>query len=398
MKGKFIVIAAAMASNAAAFADDGKPKLPTINEIADRLDNVERYEAGASYSVLLPSASDEITYVIDLQSTKTHDDPLSACDYLIDWRLPTPSGQSSGFSAYADGSHYRYRDERLQEYHYDWDSIPFLTGRGGVQRNAQFVDILPQSIAAQLRTIATDSAYDYSMRPTSIDAKSAIAVDAIESRDGYTARELSYIFDSESFLPIKIDMENNPGAISEQTVTIEFSPAAVEAVTVIDEPALISRYPKIFERFRQSNFRVENLPGTMLPTFSLPTIDAKRYSRQKGDPFKAPTILVMIDPTVATATQTVEAVRSAVGKLPMTVDIIWAFTSNNIDLIEPVVGSALIGETPLMTARSLARDCGVSSFPTLIFVNRDSSIKDVALGFNKDLETVVIQKAALLER
>lgn len=370
-----------------------------LGELADRLDAIERYDGSARYGVLLPSAADDIVYDVKLHSIKTEGDELSPCDYLIEWTLPTPSGESSGFSAYASKNHFRYRDERLQEYHYDWDSIPFVTGRGGVQRNAQFAEILPQFLASQLRTIADDQAYSYTFAPDTVYGGQRVAlIDAVETRNGYTAREMQFVFDADTALPIKIELENNPGAISEQTVTIEFSNESADVVESFDEDALIDRYPDVFERYRQSNFRVENLPGTLMPTFSLPTTAGRRYTHHKGEKFVSPVIVAVLDPSVGSTEETVGALRSAVGSLPMNVDLIFAFVSNNADQIGETVSEAGVGETVLMTARSLARDCGVTSFPTLIFVDRDGMVKDTHLGFNKDLSNVVIQKAALIGR
>jgi hypothetical protein len=89
-------------------------------------------------------------------------------------------------------------------------------------------------------------------------------------------------------------------------------------------------------------------------------------------------------------------VRSAAARLPFALDVIWAFVDNNIDAIDSIVPSILPGEALLMTARSLARDCGVSAFPTLIFVGRDGIVSDTQLGFNSSLTQLIIEKATLL--
>lgn len=110
--------------------------------LAERLGQMRRHDASAVYSVLLPSAENAITYDINLQSEAVADS-LAPCSYLISWEVATPSGKSTGFTSYCAGDHFRYSDERLQEYHFDNDSVPFLSGRGGVQRNARFTNLLP---------------------------------------------------------------------------------------------------------------------------------------------------------------------------------------------------------------------------------------------------------------
>ena len=53
------------------------------------------------------------------------------------------------------------------------------------------------------------------------------------------------------------------------------------------------------------------------------------------------------------------------------------------------------GEHLLMSAKSLARDCGVSAYPVTIITNDDGIVADVIIGFNNDMSSSVIQKAAV---
>lgn len=202
-----------------------------------------------------------------------------------------------------------------------------------------------------------------------------------------------YIFDNRTARPVRIESENNPGAISEQTVTVSFHEPTAAKIPDFTESELIKRYPKEFGYFRQSNFRAESLPGTPLQGFSLPTTTGERYSRQKGDQFASPVIIAMIDPGVSTSRETIAAVREAASSLPFDIGIIWAFMSSDIDLIESVSGEPRIGETALISARGLARDCGITSFPTLIFTDYTGTVKAVQLGFSKDLKEKTVQKS-----
>lgn len=365
-------------------------------DIVTPLESMTDFKGTVSYEVLLPAADDPIVYTVEMRSDRNPADSLSLCDYLIDWSLPTPSGVSKGFSAYFGGHHYRYRDERLQEYHMDWDSIPFTMGRGGVQRNAQFVDILPQYLARELRTIMTDSAYDYRLTPdTLFNGERVITLKARLNYKGYVSKEILYVFDRDTRLPLFAEIDNNPGAISEQTVTIRFNEMAHEPFDLTGEPALIERYPEVFEKYRESSFRVENLPGTPMPAFSAPTTTGERYTHHRGDAFRAPTIIVLLDPAVASTPAVIAALREAVASSPVAVDLVMAFISNNVDAIEQLVPEIHPGEHLLMTARALARDCGVNVYPTVIIAGRDGNVKDVVLGYNKELADIVIQKVAL---
>lgn len=387
MRPAVALIAFAMLSATAMTAGD-------ITPLLDRMASTPSYRARVLYGVLLPSAEDEITYTIDLCSEAVTDDPLSDCDFLISWTLPAPSGVSEGFSAYSGGSLYRYRDQRLQEYHYTWDSIPFLTAGGGVIGNTQFAELLPSRVARTIRQLAESSAPKINTSAV-YDGHEAVEITGAEERNGYVSRNYRFVIDKTTALPLLIDYENNPGGISEQTVTVKFLPAVKNPAPDFSEEALIEMYPEVFERFRQSNFRVENMPGTLLPQFSLPQPDGQRMTHHRGEQLTSPAVIVFLDPEVATAAQTVSAVRSAVASLPMAFDIIWAINSTNPSHAEALTGDGAPGETTLISARPLARDCGVNAYPTLVFADRSGTVRSVHLGFNKDLESIVIEKASL---
>ncbi len=135
-----------------------------IDDIIKSLKNVECYESTVKYQVLMSLQAD-VSYTVKLNSMNAPGDSLAPCDYLINWSLATPDGESTGFSAYYDGNAYNFRGDRLLEYHYEWDSIPFRPrGRSaaalpGVQRSAQFTTLLPQFIAEELMTIVTSPEY-----------------------------------------------------------------------------------------------------------------------------------------------------------------------------------------------------------------------------------------------
>lgn len=375
-----------------------------IDDVIDALAKVDDFRSHATYEVVIPSFSSPIIYDIDIASGKAVGDTLAPCSYLIDWSVPTVSGKSEGFSAYHDGHHYRYRDNRLQEYHVEWDSIPFGLGRWhsatsierGVQNNAQFTEILPQFISRQLGKIKSNSTYTYKVSNDSVvNGRKLTVVRALQRYKGYDSKELTYFFDPVTLMPISLDIENNPGSISEQQITVRYTPASDNENIDYSEKGLAALYPEAFEKYRLSYFKVENLPGTQLPGFSAPTPTGERYSRATGDRFIAPTLVVFLDPKTGSAKETVELLRKGVSSLPMSVGIIWAFASNNIDDIDNVITRPLPGEHIVMSAKSLARDCGVSTFPITLICDSDGKINDVIIGFNKNLDSDVIQKTAI---
>ncbi|MCM1519052.1 MAG: hypothetical protein NC117_10460 [Pseudoflavonifractor sp.] len=375
-----------------------------LSALTERLATDDCYRANVRYTVMMVMSRDDISYDLTLYSLATASDPLSPCDYLIDWSLPTPSGLSTGFSAYFDGHAYSYRNERLREYHYTWDSIPFMP-KGtpprvvpGVQRTAQFTSLLPQYIAEELTKAVSDSAYSVTFTPdTVIDGSRRIAVTTRRTAGTTTGSESLYIFDRETMLPVYIEIENNPGTIGEQTLTASYSyDTADNSCRPLTEQYLIDRYPDPFGRYRESNFSISNFPGSQLPGFSLPTTTGERYTRRRDEPFRAPTLVALIDPVTGFAPAVVSAIRDAVDAMPATVDVIWAFTSNNLDEIDSVVTSPREGEHLLMSARGLARDCGAASLPVILIVDSSGKVRDTIIGFNKTLSTDVMQKTAAI--
>lgn len=371
-----------------------------IDHIIKALESSRDYHADATVSVQLPQG-DDVNYRVSLWATPSAPDTLAPCRYLIEWELPDRENVSTGFTSYADGHMFRHSGTRLQEYHYDWDSIPFLIGgtRSGVQRNAQFTNLLPQFIAEQLTEIKSKPEWTYTFSPDTINqGRKAAVIQATLTVNGVTGRKATYIFDPETSMPRMIETENNPSTISEQVLVIKFGDPVAEPFPAIAEADLADRYPEVFDTCRESNFSVETLRGKPLPSFSLPTTTGERYTYQKGNPLRAATIVALLDPSTATNAETVEALRSAVSMLPQAADLVFAFTSTDIDGAESAVGPINEGEHLLTSARGMARDCGVTSFPTLIIAGRDGTVKDIVIGFNKNLSTVVIEKTTLANR
>ncbi len=371
----------------------------TLDEAISRLERAEGFAAEVEYAVTLPQAQDDIVYKVWLASEPAADDPLCEADYLIKWELPAPSGLSKGFLGYFDGHHYRFRDRRLQEYHYEWDSIPFITRGGGVQRDGQFVDLLPQELGASLRRMEADSLVSIAFNPdTAVGGRSVIGITAVQSVRGYIGWIMKLLLDSETAMPIMIDNEFNPGQISEQLVVVKYEyPAGARGAKVPrSEKSLAAMFPEVFERYRESNYSIENLRGGPLPGFSLPTPARERYTRAKGESFSAPTIVALLDPEAGFIVDTLVALREGVAKAPRSVDLILAFVSGSPDRVGELVGPVRMGETVLLSARSLASDCGAAAFPAIIVADEDGNVANVILGFNNSLASDVIQSVATL--
>ena len=377
-----------------------------IADIISALADMSAFRTEARYAVTLPSKDDDVVYTLRMAEEPAPADTLCPSIYHIAWSLPTPSGDATGWSAYFDGNLYLYRADRLREYHTSWDPAPFrsqISGSrtiDGVQLSTQFADLLPSFLARQLRSMQADSTWTLTApRQVICDGRDAVRFDAKLDIAGERVQEKSYWFDAATGRPLRIDLEANPGSITEQTITTTYTyPDSLASTPIpVSEENLIALYPETFERFRESNFRIENLADTPMPAFSLPTSTGERYTRHRGDPFRTTTVIALLDPSTSFSPNVVADLRKAYSGAANDFDIVWAVTGTNADAAEALVPQLQPGEHLLLNARSLARDCGASSLPVVLVVDARGVVKKVILGYNPELATIVIQSVALAQ-
>ena len=372
------------------------------DDIFSTLKDTGCYRAEATFSVNVPQTDTDVTYTLSLESAATPSDPLSPASYLIDWSFPSSSGTSTGFTAYFAGNLYRYRDSRLMEYHTQWDSVPFLgTERvRPVQLSAQFADLLPQFIGVELEKLKADTACSLTITPDrTFNGSPAVEIRAVAKLQDTTVQEKTYILDAATLLPIRTVTESNPGSITEQTIIVDYRTAASPQCRDLSEQLLADTYPEVFEKYRISNFSIENLRGTSLPDITLPTLTGQRYTHLRGDPFALPTVIAIIDPGAGSCfnPQLISALRSAADSASSPSSLILAFAGTNADMAEEISGGIRPGETVLLNARSLARDCGAASLPVILISDSRGTVRNVLLGFNNNITEVVIQSLELIK-
>lgn len=349
-----------------------------IDSIANALAAMPEYAAVVEYAVTLPQAEDDVVYTVTLRQ------PDASDSYLIDWNVMSPSGPVDGFTAWFDGNFYNFRNRRLQEQHADWDAEA-PAGSKAIQNSAQFASLLPSRIAMQLREVAAGG-YTY----TIVERGDELRVEAVRQLAGEPDAELTWTFDATTLAPIEFYADYNPGAITGQQVKATYQPAENLGQTLSEE-FLRSRYPEAFTRFRESQFAIENMRGEQLPAFSLPRIDGDRLSRQPNDGFDFPTVVVLLDPESPLASDLVNAVRSAISRLPFTVNVIWAANNKNPGVITELLDTLAPEETALTAAATLALSCGASALPVVMVCNTSGKISDLIVGMNNTLSTDVIQ-------
>lgn len=382
-----------LATLSAAFCAAGSIDLYTLGQ---KLSDIECYSDTCRYEVLLASLSEPVDYGVYLSSGKAASDTLAPCNYYIRWSADTPGGTTSGFSAYFDGSHFRFRDKRLQEYHVQENSEVFAPGGDidrGVQNQAQFADILPQYIGRKFMAMATDSSYHSTITLKGSD----IVVKGVRRYAGYDANEYEYLIDAESMHPKHISLELNPGQIGEQSIVVSYLESAASADCHISLAKLSAIEHEAFERYRESTFSLANLPGRPLPEISALTISADRYYHRSGKPLDSPAILIFVDAAVASTPDLIKDVRRAISEMPKDITVIWAFIDHRADDVTNITGSPMPDETVIINASGAARACGVGrDTPVMIFVNSDGIVTDIAAGYNQEVCSIVIEKAARL--
>lgn len=365
-----------------------------LAELGQSLSQIPCFTADARCEIMLPNSDTPVVYDLRMMSAATADS-LAPCDYLIDWTVTTPAGSTgTGFTAYFAGNHFRYRDGRLQEYHFADDSVPFRPGgdkEKGVQSRAQFVDFLPQSIGRTLGNMAADTAYDW--RVDRRDTR--VIVSGSERTRGYVCREFTYTFDASTLLPIEISFDSNPGQPSEQTLVMTYAGASLSGCVPVTEEFLSGKFPDAFGKYRRDTYRLEHLPGMPMPTFSAPTPTGERFSYNRGEPMGAPTVIAILDTSVADTGRVVADLRAASALSSLANRLILAFIDSDIERVDQAAGALRPGEAILMGARRLARDCGVTDTPSLIFCAPDGRVTDIMIGRNNNLTENVIQKIAL---
>lgn len=389
---KMLTLAMALTTAFAACALD-------LNEIGMQMQQRKCYSDSCLYQILLPSHNDPVSYRILLQSDAAVADSLAPCSYIISWDLYAPAGLTSGFSAYFDGAHYRFSNLRLQEYHFDRDAVSFApSGKAadGVQCKAQFVDMLPQFMGRHFIHMASDSSYSYTVRDNvRVAGRQAVCIEGVRRVAGYDAVEFRYILDAASLMPVEVELENNPGQIGEQTITVSYGNQADITDCTLNLESLMASHGEAFEKYRTESYFLENLVGQYLPTIALPTVSGERFIHHKGDRLDAMTIMAFVDSRVGTTADLIPAVRRAVEVLPMNIRVLWIFTDRRAEDVEAVTGPARPEETIIINAGAAVRDCGVGAVtPELIFVSADGIVRDFVRGFNQDFESIVIEKSS----
>lgn len=374
-----------------------------LNNIIQALESINNYQAEAQTNVSMPQMSDDVVYMLGLMQQKCNDDALLTMPYIIDWHLRSSRAPKHGFSAYFNGNHFRFSGARIQEFHLPADSLAFtLSGFGtkskGVHRSVQFFNLLPQSIALNLRALAQDSLSRIRVvADTIVGGNHYIGVTAKTVVNGSVGSVSEYLFNPLTKMPERIRTENNPGSVSEQSIAVDFLSTSTAPLPRIDQQRLIELYPNEFANYRKSNFTITSLRGARLPSFSLPTSTAERFTYNQGDNFRRPTIIVMLEAYDGKSPDVRDQIHEAMAESGCAADVIWAFTDTSVDAVESVVERPQPGEHVLINAASLIKKCGASTLPAIIVADREGIVRNIFTGHNNDTGSDVIKAVTLIE-
>ncbi len=365
-----------------------------LTDIIDALRSDERFAAEVTYSATPAHAEGDIRYHISLFSTPARGDSLLDFNYLTQWSRVSDrkSGASNdGFAAYFNGNHFRFLDDRLKEYHYADDRIPFIVAPS-IQNASMFIDLYPASIAEELKEMSTDPRSHLTMMEvTSSNGTATICFTAKYKVNGELVRTKEFKFSLPQVLPLEIITVNNPDTDRESSSRAVYSyPTPAPADVEISEAYLAKLFPEAFAEKRLSNMTAEGLVGSPLPSFSLPTATGERYTRERGERFASPTALLIFDPSEAGSAELVSELRHTLEGRSTPLSLIFVSISSNIDNSEQAVPELREGEHLLISGSSLARKCGVSHLPTLLVADREGIVKKVVAPLNREQCLIVL--------
>ncbi len=299
-------------------------------------------------------------------------DTLSPCVYLIDWHTALPDSLGSGgWMAYSDGHFWSYRPGKLEEYHFAEDSLPFVGD--GVQLRGPFAALLPPMIGRSIEAMKADSA----CRFTSNILGDYTTIEGTRRVGGCDAQAFRYVLHRGTGLPSEVELVANPGSAAEQTWTARYSYADSVAMPDLSLSGLQRRYPEAFERFSRENFTWRSLVGCRLPRFALPTPERERVVHHAGEGFDRPMVVALLDVDDAASAAVVADLRLRASAEDM--GVIYAFTGNDAEAVQALVGRLGDGERAVLNAEGLARDCGVEKLPALIFCDVSGRVISVTV-------------------
>lgn len=349
------------------------------------------YAASAEVLVTLPITHQDVRYRVNVFSISNPSDSLLPVKYMVE-RVDTLGVKS--FEAYFDGNFYSFSGNKLREYHWAQDSLPFVDrmvkGRNvlGVHKSGMVSVLIPAIMRRELERIAADKRNKLFLdADTVVGGENVSMLKVEEYLRGAPSRYMELVVDRDR-KPSSYIVMSSPGAVGEQLLEVGFKD--IEGVSEIDENVLIARYPQIFAKYRTNNYGAEALVGKSLPLFTLPSLSGERYI-WKGR-FNVPTMMVFLRSGDGVNAETINAVKRASIELPLVTETLWIFMDKNMRGVADDMSGLAEDYTTLFNAERFAMQCGVVSTPMVILVDEGGVIRSVMAGYSPNLKAELMQR------
>ncbi|WP_418495331.1 peroxiredoxin family protein [Coprobacter sp.] len=363
-----------------------------VSQIISRLNQIEHYRGEALFRVTLPMTDEEVEYRLSLRCQRNPTDTLYGYSYFIDLTSESNPAINGNFIYYDSGNYYNFSNQRLREYHAEEDTAPFHDKMNnqnelpGIHRSGLFIEELPMEIASRLqRCLSNPENRIRTYSDTLINNRKCNALYIDEYINGEIIRSSVYIFDSESGTPIFKEVENNPGHLGSQTVTVKYISSDIKTPfpnNFFSEENFIEQKGNIIATFRSNYFKANNLTGKTAPNFSLPLLnDEKRFDLSEYE--DRPLILAFVDTTSSFCKNTLDCAKYFSDNK----NLLWITLlseKNSDDLIKYQEQNELPGIVTC-NAQSIAAKYGIANYPTLFVISPEKKIISVQIGYDPDL-------------
>lgn len=363
-----------------------------VSQIISRLNQIEHYRGEALFRVTLPMTDEEVEYRLSLRCQRNPTDTLYGYSYFIDLTSESNPAINGNFIYYDSGNYYNFSNQRLREYHAEEDTAPFHDKMNnqnelpGIHRSGLFIEELPMEIASRLqRCLSNPENRIRIYSDTLINNRRCNALYIDEYINGEIIRSSVYIFDSESGTPIFKEVENNPGHLGSQTVTVKYISSDIKTPfpnNFFSEENFIEQKGNIIATFRSNYFKANNLTGKTAPNFSLPLLnDEKRFDLSEYE--DRPLILAFVDTTSSFCKNTLDCAKYFSDNK----NLLWITLlseKNSDDLIKYQEQNELPGIVTC-NAQSIAAKYGIANYPTLFVISPERKIISVQIGYDPDL-------------
>lgn len=211
-------------------------------------DDLLTYSAEADIFITLPMTHQNVHYTAKIISMPSAGSNKELCpsDFLIE--LKDTLGNKSVYS-YFDGNYFVYSGGRLREYHWERDSLPFISRvvKGkilqGIHKSGMASALVPVILSENIKNGKSMLTHE---RDTLINGNKATILKAVDCHNDVVIKKMMIVLSKTDRSPLYYKLISNPGTLSEQIIIVHFEKSK-DFSERIDEKLLIAVYPEIFK-------------------------------------------------------------------------------------------------------------------------------------------------------